>query len=109
MDCLGGEPLGGAVDLVPAIETTRTKWPPLALDHEGGDAYTSCCLMATARDWTRIGQLMLNRGTVNGNRIVQPEWITAMTTPSPVSSLYGLQTWLTNDEVNPRGENPATG
>ena len=79
------------------------------LDHEGGNAYTSCCLMATARDWTRIGQLMLNRGTVNGNRIVRPEWITAMTTPSPVSSWYGLQTWLTNDEVNPRGENPATG
>ena len=32
-----------------------------------------------------------------------------MTTPSPVSSWYGLQTWLINDEVNPRGENPATG
>jgi CubicO group peptidase (beta-lactamase class C family) len=79
------------------------------LDHEGGNAFTSCCLMATARDWTRVGQLMLNRGAINGNRIVQPEWVIAMTTQSPVSRWYGLQTWLTDDELNPRSENLAAG
>ena len=90
------QPMGGEEALV---------W----LDHEGGNAFTSCCLMATARDWTRIGQVMLNRGAINGNRIVQPEWIFAMTKPSPEFQWYGLQIWLAGEELNPRSENPAAG
>jgi len=79
------------------------------IDSEFGDAYTSCCLMATALDWARIGQLMLNRGEINGNRIVPASWIDAMIRPSPVSKWYGLQTWLAYEvEVNPYSKNPST-
>ncbi len=89
------QPMGGQQALV---------W----LDSEFGDAITSCCLMATALDWARIGQLMLNRGDINGNRIVSADWIDAMIHQSPVSKWYGLQTWLAYEiEVNPRSRLPS--
>jgi len=80
------------------------------IDSEFGNAFTSCCLMATARDWARIGLLMLNRGLINDHRVVTAGWIDRMVAPSPVSKWYGLQTWLAyEEEVNPRSENPAAG
>ena len=90
-------------------------WKPMGgdkaliwLDSEFGDAFTSCCLMATATDWARIGQMMLNRGEINDNRIVPADWIEAMIRPSPVSKWYGLQTWLAYEiEVNPRSQKPS--
>ncbi|MBT8442665.1 MAG: beta-lactamase family protein [Gammaproteobacteria bacterium] len=90
-------------------------WRPLGgddarvwIDSEFGNAFTSCCLMATARDWARIGLLMLNRGRINDNRIVTAGWVDKMVTRSPVFKWYGLQTWLAYEkEVNPRSENEA--
>jgi len=80
------------------------------VDSEFGDAFTSCCLMATARDWARIGLMMLNRGRIHDHRVVSASWIDRMVTPSPVSKWYGLQIWLAYDEeVNPYNNNPATG
>jgi CubicO group peptidase (beta-lactamase class C family) len=44
-------------------------WRPLGasdasvwLDRPGGEAKTFCCLFATARDWARVGLLILNEG-----------------------------------------------
>ena len=80
------------------------------IDSEFGDAFTSCCLMATARDWARIGLLMLNRGRINDHRVVTGGWIDKMVTASPVSKHYGLQTWLGyQQEPNPRRQKPAAG
>jgi CubicO group peptidase (beta-lactamase class C family) len=80
------------------------------VDSEFGNAFTSCCLMATARDWARIGLLMLNRGRINGTQVVSGRWIDEMVTKSPVSKWYGLQTWLAyEEEVNPRAEVAAAG
>jgi CubicO group peptidase (beta-lactamase class C family) len=92
-------------------------WQPMGggearvwLDSEGGKAFTSCCLMATARDWARVGQVMLNRGEYAGRRIVSGEWIDQMVSPSPVSNWYGWQTWLAYDEqINPRAELASAG
>ncbi|MBL8643660.1 MAG: serine hydrolase [Rhodospirillaceae bacterium] len=67
-------------------------------DRPGGRAYTSCCLGAPAMDWARIGMLLLNKGEVNGNRIVSADWIAQMTTRSPTARHYGLQTWLGYDD-----------
>lgn len=67
-------------------------------DKPGGRAFTSCCLMAPAMDWARVGMMMLNRGEVNGNRIVSAEWIDEMVTQSPMSGYYGYQVWLGYDD-----------
>ena len=61
-----------------------------------------CCLDATARDWLRVGLLILNKGTVNNQRIVSNKWIDQMTTPSTLNPNYGYLTWLGTDHKERR-------
>ncbi len=85
-------------------------WLPLGanegrvwIDSEGGKAHTSCCLLATPRDWAKIGLLFLGEGKVNGARIVPAEWIGQIIEPSDVSAWYGFQIWFGYaTEPNPR-------
>ena len=77
-------------------------WKPLAED----DAYVIldseknrmprmfCCLDATARDWLRIGLLILNKGKIGNHRVVSEQWINEMITPSDLNPNYGYLTWL---------------
>ncbi len=63
----------------------------------------SSYLYASARDWARIGQLMLNGGTINGRRIVREDWVSRATTTnsSENNRAYGYQWWLNrgNEEL----------
>lgn len=56
----------------------------------------SSYIYASARDWARLGQLMLNDGELNGHRITDPSWIEKMrqTNNSTNDSRYGYQVWL---------------
>ena len=51
---------------------------------------------ASARDWARIGQLMLNGGVINGQRLVTESWVSRATSPnqSDNDKAYGYQWWL---------------
>lgn len=51
---------------------------------------------ATARDWARIGQLMLNRGVINDHRVVTEDWVARATSPNRSANdpRYGYQFWL---------------
>lgn len=51
---------------------------------------------ASARDWARMGQLMLNGGELNGVRLVTQEWVARATQPNASSNdrAYGYQWWL---------------
>ena len=50
---------------------------------------------ATARDWAKFGTLYLNNGNWNGEQIVDPQWITYITTPTQGSKgEYGAHFWL---------------
>ncbi|MFK8052794.1 MAG: serine hydrolase domain-containing protein [Woeseiaceae bacterium] len=76
-------------------------WQPLGnaearlwLDHPNGMPRASCCLQASARDWLRIGLLLLNSGTIDGRTIVSADWVEKMTQPSTVNPNYGFQIWL---------------
>ena len=53
-----------------------------------------CCLDATAKDWLRIGLLILNKGKIGNQRVVSEQWIDAMITPSDLNPNYGYLTWL---------------
>ena len=53
-----------------------------------------CCLDATARDWLRIGLLILNKGKIGNKRVVSEKWIDAMITSSDLNPNYGYLTWL---------------
>jgi CubicO group peptidase (beta-lactamase class C family) len=53
-----------------------------------------CCLDAIAKDWLRVGVLILNKGILDEKRIVSESWIEQMTTPSKLNPNYGFLTWL---------------
>lgn len=66
------------------------------LDREGGIEKGFCCLNATARDFARIGQLVLDGGQVPGRQVVPAEWIQRISTPSPFDLAgwgYSAQWW----------------
>lgn len=80
-----------------------------SLDEEGGDEKAFCCLYSTARDFARIGQLLLNKGKYKGQQII-PEWYyTELVTPVKQLSTdeglpnyrYGLHFWTYFGNANP--------
>ena len=56
----------------------------------------SSYLYASARDWARLGQFMLNGGEINGRRLVSPHWPELATSPNNSTNdpAYGYQFWL---------------
>ena len=80
-------------------------WQPIGagdaaywLDREGGMAKTFCCFFATARDWLRLGQMMLDRGRVGEQQVIPESWLQKMLTPTPFEPDYGLHVWLAYSE-----------
>lgn len=93
----------------PLNELMREKvWKPLGAEHEAywgkdredGDFKAFCCLYATARDFARIGQLWLDSGKWEGQRMVPVDYWRASITPAPLTDLdgpnqrYGFFWWL---------------
>ncbi|MGJ8681806.1 serine hydrolase domain-containing protein [Paraglaciecola sp.] len=65
------------------------------VDAEGifvGSSY----IFASARDWARMGLLMINQGVINNQQILSKEWVQASYTPneSQNDGSYGYQFWL---------------
>ena len=56
----------------------------------------SSYIYASARDWARLGQLMLNGGTLNNRRLISEAWVAQSITPnhSQNEPRYGYQFWL---------------
>jgi CubicO group peptidase (beta-lactamase class C family) len=52
-----------------------------------------CCFNATARDFAKIGQLILQKGEWNGKQILSSEWVQEMTSSKTVD-YYGYQWWI---------------
>ena len=90
----------------------RTLIEPLNLSHfvfepdPSGVFVGSSYLYASARDWARIGQLMLNGGELNGHRVVSNEWVKQARQPNQSDNYggYGYQFWLNRGGETPRWE-----
>jgi CubicO group peptidase (beta-lactamase class C family) len=63
------------------------------LDRPDGKARTMCCMRATARDWARLGTLLLNDGKYDGRQILPPGWVAKMSAPSPRNASFGIGLW----------------
>jgi CubicO group peptidase (beta-lactamase class C family) len=87
-------------------------WQPLgaesqalwSLDHKGGTEKAFCCFNSNARDFARIGHIVLNKGTFNNNQLIPKHYIREMTTPvnyltdddAKMVDYYGLHWWILN-------------
>ncbi|MCF2948781.1 beta-lactamase family protein [Paraglaciecola aquimarina] len=65
------------------------------VDAEGifvGSSY----IFSSARDWARMGLLMVNQGVINNQKVLSREWVEAATTPNESlnDGSYGFQFWL---------------
>lgn len=90
-------------------------WQPLGaqdayvtLDRPGGLARTSSALFARPEDWLRLGLLFAQQGRVDGQQVVDPAWLKAMSAPSPANPNYGYQLWRASPHAPKRGYNTAT-
>ncbi len=88
-------------------------WQPLGATHPalwstdkpGGSEKAYCCLNSNARDFARIGQLMLDSARINGVPLVDSAYFAASVTPCRIPDdtgkpcdYYGYQWWLLPDE-----------
>lgn len=84
-------------------------WIPLGAEHNalwstdkaGGYEKAYCCFNSNARDFARIGALMLDSGKINGNAVVDSNYFRASITPCRIPDemgvpcdYYGYQWWI---------------
>lgn len=96
---------GGSLSQYAAIKL----WQPLGAEHpakwstdrEAGNEKAFCCFNSNARDFARIGQLMLDSGKWKGNAIIDSAYYTQSVTPCNIPdesgiacNYYGYQWWL---------------
>jgi len=62
---------------------------------ESGTLVGSSFMWASPRDWAKLGQLFLNDGVWNGERILPEGWVQYSSTPTPKATRgYGAHFWL---------------
>lgn len=84
-------------------------WHPLgaehaalwSTDHTGGYEKAYCCFNSNARDFARLGQLMLDSGRWKGQEVITPEYFNASIKPCMIPdetgqscNYYGYQWWI---------------
>ncbi len=89
---------------------SQAVWRPIGaadaavwLDRPGGLARSACCLVATGRDWLRLGLLVKDRGAVGATAVIDAAWIDEMTAPSPNNANFGYQIWRASPYAPQRG------
>jgi len=79
-------------------------WKPLGMSHdaiytldrpaaEGGMERTYCCIFATAKDYARIGQLLLQDGQWQGKSLIDKAFVERIRQPDLVP-FYGHSLWM---------------
>lgn len=83
---------------------SRSLWQPLGMENdaiytmdrpevEGGMERTYCCVFASARDFARFGQLLLQDGQWNGQVLLDKAFIARMRQPD-LQPYYGHSLWM---------------
>ena len=87
-------------------------WKPMGAQHEalwstdkeGGREKAYCCFNTNARDYSRIGTLLLHHGNWNGTQLVDSAMVELFTSPlgikdeiNETANYYGYQLWILPD------------
>ncbi|MDG1331468.1 MAG: serine hydrolase [Crocinitomicaceae bacterium] len=79
-----------------------------SLDDKDGDEKAFCCIYATARDYARIGSLLLHKGKIGDEQIIPTWFYEEMIVPQKMktkegipNTRYGLHTWTYFGKTNP--------
>ena len=92
---------------VPVGAELPAQW---SLDREDGHEKAFCCIYSNARDFARIGKLMLDSGQWNGRQLVSREFVRQALSPNNLLDEddttihvmnYGYQWWLMNYKGHP--------
>ncbi len=75
-----------------------------SIDKKNGVEKAYCCFNSNARDFARIGQLILNKGMWNGKQIISEKYLSEALNPAKYLkdennvnvNFYGYQWWLIN-------------
>lgn len=75
-------------------------WQPLQMNDDAlwhldnsGMEMVFCCLNSNARNYAKLGMLMMNNGVWNGQQLIPADFVRQMITPD-LQQIYGLSTWL---------------
>lgn len=78
-------------------------WTPVKAEEDAfwhlddqGMALTFCCFNSNARDFAKLGQLMMNYGTFQGNQIIDSAFIAEAQIPYK-SPYYGCGFWIDHE------------
>ena len=88
-------------------------WEPVGMEHKGGwivdnTDYEMALggILASLRDYAKLGQLYLNKGALNGHQIVSPKWVSSATSRHPDQPAsqhsqmgYGYQWWIPSNDT----------
>lgn len=79
-------------------------WQPLGMQFpakwstdDKGMEKAFCCIHATARDFARIGQLLLQEGNWKGKQLISKEYCQKLMTPTKENNAFGYTIWTNND------------
>jgi len=81
-----------------------------SLDKEDGHEKAYCCIYSNARDFARLGKLMLDSGTWNGRQVVSKDFVREALAPNNLLydddttshvTTYGYQWWLMDYKNHP--------
>ena len=97
-----GQQLGGNDSLYAALDDLFLSIAPSLLiePDQSGRPVGSSYGWATARDWARLGQFMLQDGVWNGDTLLPPGWVDFMREPAAGSDGgYGGHLWLPGSDM----------
>lgn len=79
------------------------------MDRRNGMPAVYCCFRATARDYLRLGALLITDGVAGVTQVLPPGWVAEMATGSRANPFYGLQIWTGRAPAGVREYTPGAG
>lgn len=100
-----GFAVGRAMGTPLSFYASAKLWKPLGMEQNAewttdglGIEKSFCCIRSNARDFAKLGSLLLNKGKFQGIPLIDENFVNQMTTPTEGSNgVYGLGLWTNYD------------